>query len=104
MSALELSVDGASTAITLPAHLDVALAHDLQKAMLEHLNADHTVRINASAVERMSIAAVQVLLAAALHAKTAGAMLIFAQPSANMIEQFSDLGLFEQFMSWELQS
>lgn len=89
--------------ITLPPILDIPAAADLRETILETVESEMTIVFQADAVEQVTTPGIQMLMAAAAFIERKKARLTMAKPSDELIDGFSELGLFPQLMSWNLE-
>jgi anti-anti-sigma regulatory factor len=103
MSGLQAELVDEGCQITLPRVLDVPLATSLREFILENVQPGMNVTIKSDAVEQVTTPGIQVLMAVAAYLGRQKAKLTMANPSDPLIDSFSDLGLFSQLMSWNVE-
>jgi anti-anti-sigma regulatory factor len=81
----------------LPPLLDLTAAEPLHRALLEHARSGDPLAVNGSAVVRVSTAAVQVLVAAAADARARGTSFQLREPSPELADALTDLGVASHF-------
>ncbi|NJO36412.1 MAG: STAS domain-containing protein [Rhizobiales bacterium] len=103
MSGLQSEVVDETCQITLPRVLDIPAAAELRDTVLESVVSGMTVILKSDGVEQVTTPGIQVLMAVAAHVDFQKAKLTVAGPSDALINGFSDLGLFSQLMSWNVE-
>lgn len=103
MSGVQAEVVDETCQITLPRVLDIPAAAELREAVLEMVVSGMNVTLKSEAVEQITTPGVQVLMAVAAHVDFQKAKLTVVSPSDALIDGFSDLGLFSQLMTWNVQ-
>ena len=89
--------------ITLPRVLDIPAAADLRDIVLETVEAGMTVAIQSDAVKQVTTPGIQTLMAVATFVERKKARFTMAKPSDELIDGFSELGLFPQLMAWNVE-
>ena len=89
--------------ITLPGVLDIPAAADLREAVLDTVESEMTVNIQADEVEQVTTPGIQVLVAVAAFVERKKAKFTMMKPSDELIDGFSELGLFPQLMAWNVE-
>ncbi len=89
--------------ILLPRILDIPAAADLRETVLEMVEPEMTVAIQSDAVEQVTTPGIQMLLAVAAFVERKKAKFTVTKPSDGLVDGFSELGLFPQLMSWNVE-
>ncbi|MGI9450872.1 MAG: STAS domain-containing protein [Geminicoccaceae bacterium] len=89
--------------ITLPGVLDIPAAADLREAVLDTVEPEMTVTIQADEVEQVTTPGIQVLVAVAAYVERKKAKFTMMKPSDELIDGFSELGLFPKLMAWNVE-
>jgi len=82
---------------SLPPLLDLTAAEPLHRALLEHARSGNPLVLTGSSVVRVSTAAVQILLAAAADAGARGTSFQLRDPSPELTDALTDLGVASHF-------
>ena len=82
-----------STAIPLPAVMDINACGALQSTLLEHITVQDDITLDSSAVERISTPGIQFLLSLIKTMGTNGKKLRITSPTSTLIQAVDDLGL-----------
>lgn len=89
--------------ITLPGVLDIPAAADLRDAVLEMVEPEMTITIQSDEVEQVTTPGIQILLAVAAFIEHKKARFTIVKPSDELIDGFSELGLFPKLMAWNVE-
>ncbi|MEM9046567.1 MAG: STAS domain-containing protein, partial [Pseudomonadota bacterium] len=89
--------------IALPRILDIPAAADLRETVLEVVEPEMTVTIQSDAVEQVTTPGIQMLMAVAAFVERRKARFTVTKPSDELIDGFSELGLFPQLMAWNVE-
>ena len=89
--------------IALPGVLDIPAAANLKEIVLENVKPGMAVTIQSDEVVQVTTPGIQALMAVAGHLERQKVELTMAKPSDVLIDSFSDLGLFSQLMSWNVE-
>ena len=89
--------------VTLPRILDIPAVVELRESILELAESGMTISIQSDAVEQVTTPGVQVLMAVAGYVERKNAKFTVVKPSEPLVDGFSDLGLFAQFMAWNVE-
>ena len=81
----------------LPPLLDLTAAEPLHRALVEHARTGDPLVVTGSSVVRVSTAAVQILLAAAADARARGTSFRLRDPSPELTDALTDLGVESHF-------
>jgi anti-anti-sigma regulatory factor len=82
---------------SLPPLLDLTAVEPLHRVLLDHARSGDPLVVIGSAVVRVSTAAVQILLAAAADARARGASFPLRDPSPELTDALTDLGVASHF-------
>lgn len=82
-----------SSAIALPAMMDINACAVLHSTILEHITSASSLELDGSAVERVSTPGVQLLLCAAQSMQSQGHTVRLHRPSQTLSHAIDDLGL-----------
>ncbi|MEL6963563.1 MAG: STAS domain-containing protein [Pseudomonadota bacterium] len=89
--------------VTLPRVLDIPAGTELRDMVLESVKPGIGLTLQSDTVEQVTTPGIQVLMAVASHMESHKAKLTVVKPTDALIEGFSDLGLFSQLMSWNVE-
>ncbi len=89
--------------VTLPRVLDIPAGTELRDMVLESVKPGIGLTLQSDTVEQVTTPGIQVLMAVAAHMESQKAKLTVVKPTDALIEGFSDLGLFSQLMSWNVE-